>query len=140
MGVVRYLVNLLRSAFAIGVTVGAVLFAVSYPFNVAEPNELAVAVIVILSVVTLTAVIWRLRLVLWSVTTFVAYLAGLIYAAEILLMPDVNGGYRAAVLTVAVFSAHGLVIGAFLELVSYLHRVSERAVTFLKEKTRLKIE
>jgi hypothetical protein len=136
----RYLSNLIKSIFAIGILAGAILFVVSYWFTDANPDDLAAAAVVLGTVTLAVALAHKFRLVIWSALTFLAYSAGLVYAIELLLTPDVEGGYRAAVMTVCAFALHGFAAGAFIELVTYLHRVTTRVIEIIKEKTAIKIE
>lgn len=136
----RYFTNLLRSVFAVGILAGAILFIVVYPFTDAVPDELAGATVLVATVAIVIAVLRKIRLVLWMAVTFTSYAIGLIYATELLLTPEVDGGYRAAVMTITVFVLHGFAAGAFVELVTALHRVTERALDAFKEKMRLKLE
>lgn len=136
----RYFINLLRSVFAVGILAGAILFASAYPFSDATPEDLAMAALLIGGVAMVTALLKKVRLSVWMALTFVAYAIGVVYAMDLLFTPDVNMGYRAAVMTITVFVIHGFAAGAFIELVTWLHRVSARGIQIFKEKTALKLE
>ncbi len=136
----RYLINLLRSVFAVGILAGAILFSAAYPFSDATPEHLALAALLIGTVAALTAILKKVRLTIWMSLTFIAYIAGMVYALDLLYTPDVTDGYGAAVMTVTVFVIHGFVVGAFIELVTWIHRVTGRLIEKIKERTALKLE
>ncbi len=136
----HYFTNLLRSVFAVSILTGAILFAIAYPLTDAVPDDLAWAAVLITSVSIAVAILKKLRLMLWLFIVLVSYAIGVVYALELLFTPDVADGYRAAVMTISTFVIHGFAAGAFVELVTVLHRVTGRGITALKEKTRLKLE
>jgi lysylphosphatidylglycerol synthetase-like protein (DUF2156 family) len=136
----HYFRNLLKSIFAIGFLAGVLLFAITYTFSDGELTDLARIVVVLILITVFTYVLRRLKLTIWAILTYLSYLISVVYAAQMLFTPDVGGGYRTAVLTVAMITAHGFVLGAFIELVTYVHRLTLRAYETFKEKTRLKLE
>jgi len=136
----RYFTNLLKSVFAIGVLAGALLFIIVYPFSDGTLMDLAYAALTLVCVSVVTFVLRRLKLLIWMVITYVSYVIAIVYAADMMFTPDVVGGYHTAVLAVAVITVHGFAAGAFVELVTLLHRVTGRGIELIKEKTRLKLE
>ena len=135
-----YFASLLKSVFAIGIMAGALLFIIVYPFSDGTLTDLTWAVLTLISVAAVTFVLRRLKLMIWMVVTYLFYVVAVVYAADMMFTPNVVGGYRTAVLTVAVITTHGFAGGAFVELVTVLHRVTSRGLDLLKEKTRLKLE
>ncbi|MBU0625314.1 hypothetical protein KKF05_03155 [Patescibacteria group bacterium] len=115
-------------------------FSAAHLFFTTTIKDLIWAALVVGLIAALTAVLQRFRLFIWLSMTLIAYVGGLVYAVHLLLTSTTVSGYRAAVLTIAFFAGHGFLIGAFVELVARLHRLSRQAMEAFKEKTRLKLE
>ena len=132
MGIWLQIRNLLKSNFAIGILVGAILFFVTYPFFGRSFVFLLWAIAALVVITALTILLLRFKLSLWVNIMFAIYVIGLVFAAKTLLFSSAHN-YDLAVLNVVIFTVHGFVLGAFLELVGWLHQISQRVKLSLKK-------
>lgn len=132
--------SMLRLALAASVLVGVITFLLPYFYADVSLRDLSIVVLCVTLVIAIVVLATRFGLVILSGATFVAYLAGLAYSLKLLFTSDVSDVYPAAVLTVVAFSLHGFAIGAFIEIVTLLHRVTGRGMEIFKEKTAIKLK
>lgn len=116
--------NVLLLTAVLTVASGIVVFAAGYAYRGENILDLAWAALTMLAMGALTAFMHRFRLTAWLTITFLGYIVGLVSALQLLMIPNVTGGYAVAVLTVVTFTGHGLVIGMFTEFIVWLHRVT----------------
>jgi hypothetical protein len=119
---------------------GLVPFGVASYFFVMSFVDLLWVILVLVIISVSAALLLRFGLNIWFSLSVIAYVAGLVYAGHSLLVQDLAGNYRAAIVIVAIFTTHGLLVGAFVEAVARLHRLSQQLIEFFKEKTSLKLE
>jgi len=116
--------NILLLAATLSTAFGVIVFAASYPYRGTVIYDLFWALFTMAVMAALTAFMHRFRLAVWLTVTLVGYIVGLVSAAQLLAIPNVIGGYPVAILTVATFAGHGLVIGMFAEVIVWMHHVT----------------
>lgn len=116
--------NILLLTAVLSVAAGAVVFAAGYPARGDRLADIGWAALALVLTAGVMAFMHRFRFTTWLTLTLIGYIVGLVSALQLLMIPNVVGGYGVAVLTVVTFAGHGLVIGMFAEFIMKMHKVT----------------